>query len=175
MNIPPTEYAPWVQVRGPSTIKAFQANNKLWNTALATLASDIPKLFPNATVTLFDTHALFTSVCSYSPGNMRTRLIRIPPQIIAAPATYGIAPGVASTFCEAYSTISNDPYISLPQCEEPLHKYFWYDGFHPTWTVQRLIAEGAPFPAQGPRAALSLTRGGYRYRSCFDTTNRTCA
>ncbi|KAL8278298.1 hypothetical protein RQP46_009330 [Phenoliferia psychrophenolica] len=113
---------------------AFQANNKLWNTALATLASDIPKLFPNATVTLFDTHALFTS-------------------IIAAPATYGIAPAVATTFCEAYSTISNDPYISLPQCEEPLHKYFWYDGFHPTWTVQRLMAEGIEAALTPPKEA----------------------
>ena len=47
----------------------FQTSIALWNAALATYVGTIPTLFPGSTVSLFDTHALFSTV---RPDRRRT-------------------------------------------------------------------------------------------------------
>lgn len=63
------------------------------------------------------------------------------PQILESPTTYGFTQ--TSSFCPAYASVVNDPSVSLAACGAPLSSYFWWNSYHPSFEVQKLIAEGA--------------------------------
>ncbi|KAL8276234.1 hypothetical protein RQP46_011351 [Phenoliferia psychrophenolica] len=114
---------------GAAGIEAFRSNVTLFNEALSAFVNTMPSLFPGAIITLFDTHSFFTS-------------------ILANPASNGLEPSVISSYCPEYGFVSGDPGVSLPECTFPMSKYFYYDFYHVTFSVHRLLAEGRPPPSQ---------------------------
>ncbi|KAL8278647.1 hypothetical protein RQP46_008939 [Phenoliferia psychrophenolica] len=124
MNVPPTENTPEVKSYGPAAVEAFATNITLFNAALSTFVGNIPSLYPGAVVTLFDTHALLTT-------------------ILSDVAAFGLEPSVKDEFCLLYSFIRDHPSIVLEYCKFPLSKYVWYDHYHPTFTIHKILADPA--------------------------------
>lgn len=56
------------------------------------------------------------------------------------PISFGIANTTAA--CPEYSVSQNNASISLPECGVPLGEYYWYDQYHESWAITKLVAEG---------------------------------
>lgn len=160
MNIPPTDLSPIIQGYGNKTVQIYRANLALWNARLVSYIATLPLKYPGTSVEMFDAHSLVSSVIpilvflSLPLGNSRPPVNN---QILATPAAYGFLNSTSS--CRAYSTIINDPEIFLPQCGVPLKAYTWWDGYHVTWRVQEIVAQGAfSLPPLTPENDTRLTR-----------------
>ncbi|GAA5825875.1 hypothetical protein JCM3770_003087 [Rhodotorula araucariae] len=119
LGVPPTWRTPLVQSYGPQAVATYGNYVSQYNTELARLVGEFRTAYPDARFALFDTVPFFN-------------------QILDNPANYGIAD--ATTACTAYATLYNQPAIALPACTWPMSAYFWWNNYHPTWTVHKLLA-----------------------------------
>ncbi|GAA6044060.1 hypothetical protein JCM8097_008701 [Rhodosporidiobolus ruineniae] len=119
LGVPPTQRTPLVQSYGMEAVSQFAANIATYNQNLASYLSAFTSLFPGSQISLFDTQPFFTA-------------------ILDSPRTYGFLE--AETYCTAYAEISDQPMAMLAECAWPMSEYVWWNAYHPTWAVHRLLA-----------------------------------
>ncbi|GAA5876259.1 hypothetical protein JCM8547_003750 [Rhodosporidiobolus lusitaniae] len=119
LGVPPTQRTPLVQSYGSEAEGVFEANVNAYNLALTTFVTSIPSLYPGSKLALFDTQPFFNT-------------------ILDSPLQYGFLETQA--YCEAYAGVDDDPMVELAECAWPMREYFWYNAYHPTYPVHRLLA-----------------------------------
>ncbi|GAA5831649.1 hypothetical protein JCM11251_000781 [Rhodosporidiobolus azoricus] len=117
LGVPPTQRTPLVQSYGEAAEAEFVQHVASYNTALATLSSALPTLYPSSRVALFDTQPFFSA-------------------ILDSPRQYGFLE--SEVYCPAYADVSDDPMVELAECAWPMREYVWWNAYHPTWSVHRL-------------------------------------
>ncbi|GAA5964810.1 hypothetical protein JCM21900_001452 [Sporobolomyces salmonicolor] len=120
MGIPPMQRTPLVQSYGEAAQDIFAAYISEYNVALSDYTTRIPTYYAGAKVALFDTQPFFNA-------------------ILDSPTDYGFIDSTA--YCNVYAGITNQPNITLPACTWPLAEYTWWNEYHPTWPVHKLLAD----------------------------------
>ncbi|GAA5913243.1 hypothetical protein JCM5296_006863 [Sporobolomyces johnsonii] len=120
MGVPPMQRTPLVQSYGEAAQDVFAAYISEYNVALYDYTTRIPTYYPGSKVALFDTQPFFNA-------------------ILDSPANYGFMD--STDYCNLYAGITNQPNITLPECRWPLAEYTWWNEYHPTWPVHKLLAE----------------------------------
>ncbi|KAJ8291366.1 Acetylesterase [Rhodotorula toruloides] len=118
LGVPPTDQTPLVQ-SVPPAVPLFAAWVGQYNGEIASYANSLPSLFPGTSVFVFDTQPFFRA-------------------LLASPRAYGFVD--TTTYCEDYSVVQGMPNLTLPQCTWPMSEYVWWNNYHPTWAVHRLLA-----------------------------------
>ncbi|BGP04140.1 hypothetical protein JCM10021v2_007888 [Rhodotorula toruloides] len=144
LGIPPTDQTPLVQSI-PSAIPLFAAWVGQYNGQIASYANSLPSLFPGTSVSIFDTQPFFRA-------------------LLDSPRSYGFVD--TTTYCADYSVVQDMPNLTLPQCAWPMAEYVWWNSYHPTWAVHRLLANviaesltstTPPAPSTSSSSSLSST------------------
>ncbi|KAM0752847.1 hypothetical protein T439DRAFT_354325 [Meredithblackwellia eburnea MCA 4105] len=121
LNVPPTDLTPLVQLFGADVAAVFHSNIALWNLKISDYAISFSTKYTGATALLFDTNSLFSDVLNN-------------------PASYGITN--TKSACDAYALLTTTPVdLDLPVCGAPISQYFWHNLYHPTFSVQKILAD----------------------------------
>ncbi|GAA5936760.1 hypothetical protein JCM3775_000190 [Rhodotorula graminis] len=142
-SVPPYERAPVVvaanRLVGDVRVK-LGASIAAWNAGLRLYVREIPRRYPGASVELFDLLSWFD-------------------ELLDRADEYGFVN--TKSWCPSYARGSGVPAVpanlSLEECSGSLMQHLWYDGVHPTWAVQRLLA--ASVREQLSRSTASSTHG----------------
>lgn len=119
LNIPPLDRMPFSRKWGhPVPPRAVAA----WNAGLASLASDLSLGHADATVFLFDTHALFDEVIDDPKSYPETSLYKN-----------------TTDNCEEYKSAGEKNDFD-DVCGIQLERYLWHDALHPTTAVHEAMA-----------------------------------
>ncbi|GAA6005411.1 hypothetical protein JCM11491_003633 [Sporobolomyces phaffii] len=119
MGIPPTNRSPFVQSTNEVIVSIFEDYIAGYNAHLYEFATALAQKYPDMNVALFDTQGFFNA-------------------ILDNPELYGFKD--STTFCNQYTWSSNKPNDSQEICRYPLAEYVWYNSYHPSWPVHRLLA-----------------------------------
>ncbi|GAA5889751.1 hypothetical protein JCM6882_004310 [Rhodosporidiobolus microsporus] len=119
LGVPPTQRTPLVQSYGDAAVAEFAGHVASYNAALTTLSTSLLSLYPDTQLALFDTQPFFSAV-------------------LDSPRTYGFLE--SEVYCPAYADVMDDPMVELAECAWPMREYVWWNAYHPTWTVHRLLA-----------------------------------
>ncbi|GAA6009454.1 hypothetical protein JCM10207_003787 [Rhodosporidiobolus poonsookiae] len=136
MGVPPSWRTPLVKSYGDAAVGEFMTHVGLFNSALASLSSSLPTLYPGSRVALFDTLSFLSA-------------------ILDAPAQYGFLE--ADVFCPAYAELMDMPDAELAQCAWPMREYVWWNAYHPTWAVHKLLAAVIGNTLSNPLPATTTT------------------
>ena len=93
-----------------------------WNTRLFSLATNLTRAHPDATVFHFDTHALFNEVMDDPKSYPETAIYKN-----------------TTDNCGAYKDLSKKDDFNK-KCGIKLEKYLWHDPLHPTTAVHDAMA-----------------------------------
>ncbi|GAA5849297.1 hypothetical protein JCM3766R1_001639 [Sporobolomyces carnicolor] len=119
LGVPPTNRSPFVQSTNEVIVSIFEDYIAGYNAHLYEFAQSLSQKYKDMNVALFDTQGLFNA-------------------ILDQPELYGFKD--STSFCNQYSWSTNKPNDSQEICRYPLAQYVWYNSYHPSWTVHRLLA-----------------------------------
>ncbi|GAA6064630.1 hypothetical protein JCM10212_000599 [Sporobolomyces blumeae] len=119
LGIPPTQRTPFFQTTNDVIIANAARYIGEYNSRLYYFANSLPATYPDSVFALFDTQGFFNA-------------------LLDQPRLYGFKE--TKTSCNQYSERRNSPNASLPICKHPLREYVWYDTYHPSWAVHKLLA-----------------------------------
>ncbi|GAA5978541.1 hypothetical protein JCM5350_003133 [Sporobolomyces pararoseus] len=119
LGVPPTQRTPFVQSTNEVIVSIFEEAIAGYNAHLYEFAQTLSQKYPDMNVALFDTQGFFNA-------------------IIDQPELYGFKD--STSFCNQYSWSTNKPNDSQEICRFPLSQYVWYNSYHPSWSVHRLMA-----------------------------------
>ncbi|GAA5881313.1 hypothetical protein JCM16303_000124 [Sporobolomyces ruberrimus] len=134
MGVPPTDRTPFVQTTNEVIVSIFKEYIAGYNAGLYDFAMALSKKYPSMNVALFDTQGFFNA-------------------LLDKPELYGFRD--STNFCNQYTWNTNKPNDSQEICRYPLAEYVWYNSYHPSWPVHRLLASvlGEMLSAPEPEAS----------------------
>ncbi|GAA5824102.1 hypothetical protein JCM5353_006145 [Sporobolomyces roseus] len=119
LNVPPTHKTPYVKTKSAKDIATFETLIASYNHRLFSFVTNLVDLHPEMKVALFDTQSFFTT-------------------ILDSPQQYGFKQ--STNFCDQYTWSSNNPNNTQAACGGSLEQYVWYNPYHPSWAVHRLMS-----------------------------------
>lgn len=123
MNVPPVNLSPGTVMNGASAQALESADITNFNNQIAQVASTY-STYPDATVFLYDTNAMFSHV-------------------LKNPTSFQQTAGYVNTttYCTAYAngTPAEDSFD--PSCGVPVNQYFWLNTLHPTYPMHDVVAQ----------------------------------
>lgn len=124
LKVLPFERSPMLDRTDAEAIREMGDLIRAYNNNLTRAVSQFSSTYSDATVFLFDTHALFNQLlddpCSYEET--------CPLQ-------------VTTTYCKAYMGEKDDQYKFDPECQYSADKYFWLNTLHPSFRVHNATAK----------------------------------
>ncbi|KAH6991488.1 hypothetical protein BKA56DRAFT_706004 [Ilyonectria sp. MPI-CAGE-AT-0026] len=130
--VPPIDRSPLTTSQGRSASTRERIHIQAWNDGLSKLANDFRHNRPDASVFVFNTHALFSSVMDDATMFPET-------------AIYSDTTG----FCEAYAMGTEAVDTQLPGCPYSVNQYLWLNDLHPTYPIHDLLAKQIAEMLQG--------------------------
>ena len=125
LNVPPVDRSPLTVSQGEWSITNEAAAIAAFNANISALASNLSSTYADASVFLFDTHALFTAVLD-------------DPSVYPQTAAYTNT----TDYCEYYENGTETWYTDDERCESgSVDEYFWLNSLHPTFRVHNATAE----------------------------------
>ncbi|KAH8656822.1 hypothetical protein BGZ61DRAFT_371930 [Ilyonectria robusta] len=122
--VPPIDRSPLTTRQGRPASGRESIHIQAWNDGLSKLANDLRHNRPDASVFVFNTHALFSSVMDDATMFPET-------------AIYCETTG----FCEAYAMGTEAVDTQLPGCLYSVNQYLWLNDLHPTYPIHDLLAK----------------------------------
>lgn len=122
INIPPLDKSPNAVTQG-SHLKEYADAIRQWNSLLSNALSS------------FSSNCIDCSVFYYDVNAFMNNLIK--PDSAAQVGIKETKP----VYCEAYSTLANQPNAVSSDCAYGVREYYWLNIVHPTWPVMNQIAQ----------------------------------